>query len=132
MLKICRANVRPDQENDRPAWRSIAPIWRTFAPRSFFVIFNPGDRSAGFWRTTGDRSAELQFLLFWAVDRPDLANDRRLFCCGVSPSFKKALFSCFFASISVLLSKSSIHSRNLLKHIKLEEITTIQYGKCDI
>ena len=91
-----------------------------------------GGRPARFGRTTDDRFAELQFSLFWAVDRPTSANDQRLFCCGVYPCFRKALFSCFFASIFVLLIKSSVHSRNLLKHIKLEEITTIHYGKCNI
>ena len=74
MLKIGRANVRPDQENDCPAWRSIAPSWRTFAPRSFFAIRYPGDRSARFWRTTGDASG---FSFFLAILGGRSAHDRR-------------------------------------------------------
>ena len=50
----------------------------------------------------------------------------------VHSSFKKLRFSYFFVSIFVLLLKSPVHSRNSLKHIKLEDFTTIKYEKCDI
>ena len=70
MLKIGRANVRPNQENDRPAWRSIAQVGE-LSPQGFLSRF--------FTRAIvrlyfGERPAMplvfRSFLLFWAVVRP--------------------------------------------------------------
>ena len=74
MLKIGLENVRPDWENELPAWRTFAQSWWTFAPRSFFAIRYPGDRSAGFWRTTGDASG---FSFFLAILGGRSAHDGR-------------------------------------------------------
>ena len=41
-------------------------------------------------------------------------------------------FVYFFISISIYVLESPVHSQNSSKHIKLEDFTTIQDGKCDI
>ena len=71
------------------AWRTFAQIWRTTAmlgerspkvversPQGvFFAIRYPGDRSAGFWRTTGDAFG---FSFFLAILGGHWAHDRRM------------------------------------------------------
>ena len=118
--------VLQDWANDCPV--QLCPISRGAIDRlvqgerpaiALLLLFcwaNLGGRPARVGRTTGARFDELEFLLILGGRSPQSGRTTgACSACGVYPCFKKPLFSCFSASISVLLINSSVHLRNLLK-----------------
>ena len=82
-----------------------APSGRTTGDRSvsFLCWAKLGGRPAPVGRTTGDRSVELEFLLFWAVDRPNMGERPALVLLVDFILASKSLIFVLSASISVLL-----------------------------
>ena len=138
--RFCRSigsvprSIGVDYVRFRRSWSIDRLLCRDRSAMLRAIFWNSADRSAGMPRSIGGRSAFL--LLFFEIPADRSADVPRSIGDGsVSLVFlcsRMLRFVWFFISIFVPVLKSPVHSQNSSKHIKLEEFTTIQDGKCDI